>query len=149
VDSAGQAAAAGFTVDKAGGNLATASSVKTRAVVTNTGKASGEQRRRPTRRDHNGGAVTYPTRTAARRGRARSSSVTSVRPDRSVLIPRTSTDEGRVVLARARRPDGRTSLTGGPDAGLSATDRWAARLKFSNTQITAEIEISQGKITKG
>jgi hypothetical protein len=126
VDSAGQAAAAGFTVDKAGGNLTTASSVKTRAVVTNTGKSSGEQRWRPTRRDHSGGVATYP----ARRGRARSSSVASDRPDRSVLIPRTSTDVGHMVSARARLPDGRTSPIGGPSAGLSATDRWAARLNF-------------------
>jgi hypothetical protein len=108
----------------------TASSVKTRAAVTYMGKLSGEQRRRPVRRDHNGGTVTYQARTAARRGRARSGSVASGRPGRSVLFPRASTDRGRVVSARARWPGGRTAPRGRPCDGLSATDRWAARLNF-------------------
>jgi hypothetical protein len=62
VDSIGQAAAAGLTIDKAAGDLVISSSVKTRAVVTYTGKPSGEQWRQPTRRDHSGGTATYPAR---------------------------------------------------------------------------------------
>jgi hypothetical protein len=42
VDSAGHAAVAGLTVDKMTDDLVTASLVKTQAVVTYTGKSSGE-----------------------------------------------------------------------------------------------------------
>jgi hypothetical protein len=58
VDSTEQAATAGLIIDKAASNLVTASSVKTRAAVTYTGKSSSEQLQCPPRRDHSGGAVT-------------------------------------------------------------------------------------------
>jgi hypothetical protein len=37
---------------------------------------------------------------------------------------------------------------GGPGVVLSATDRWATPQLFSNSKITAEIELSTGKIAK-
>jgi hypothetical protein len=83
VDSAGHAAMAGLTVDKMTDDLVTASLVKTQAVVTYTGKLSGEQRRWAAWRDHSGSAVIYTMRTAARRGRARSGSVASDRLGRT------------------------------------------------------------------
>jgi hypothetical protein len=47
-----------------------------------------------------------------------------------VLFPRASTDGGHVVSARAQWLGGRMALTVRPNAGLSTTDRWAARLNF-------------------
>jgi hypothetical protein len=126
VDNTGQAAAAGLIVDKAADDLATASSAKTQAALTYMGKPSGEQRWRPVQRDHSGSTTTYPTRTAARRGRARSGSVASERPGQSVLIPRALTEGGCLVSARAQWPGARMALTGRPSAGLSTTDRWSS-----------------------
>jgi hypothetical protein len=52
---------------------------------------------------------------------------------------------GTIVFSRGMALTFPRPLIGGPGTGLSATDRWAIILNFSNTQITAEIEISLGK----
>jgi hypothetical protein len=43
---------------------------------------------------------------------------------------------------------GKMAPTGGPSVILSTTDRWATPQLFSHSKITAEIELSTGKIAK-